>query len=143
MSLPLSFPLSVLFLHLQHHLPDFIPIYRYVFTRRFEAVSAGCDAIGSFFCRNAKGKFAAFRRYFFNFLEFLAVGSLNRNLDILQGIAITIQRRAANQAWFEFMPADVNFDEANTSFQNIKLYRDFQFGQLMSLVMTDQRLYRS
>lgn len=55
----------------------------------------------------------------------------------------TSRRRAANQAWFEFMPADVNFDEANTSFQNIKLYRDFQFGQLMSLVMTDQRLYRS
>jgi alkaline phosphatase D len=55
----------------------------------------------------------------------------------------TQRRRNANQAWFEFMPADVSFDAANASFQNIKIYRDFQFGSLMSLVMTDQRLYRS
>jgi alkaline phosphatase D len=53
------------------------------------------------------------------------------------------RRRNANQAWFEFMPADVSFDAANPSFQNIKIYRDFQFGKLMQLVMTDQRLYRS
>jgi alkaline phosphatase D len=55
----------------------------------------------------------------------------------------TARRRSANQAWFEFMPADVNFDNANTSFQNIKIYRDFQFGKLMQLVMTDERLYRT
>ncbi len=53
------------------------------------------------------------------------------------------RRRNANQAWFEFMPADVSFDAANASFQNIRIYRDFQFGNLMSLIMTDQRLYRS
>ena len=53
------------------------------------------------------------------------------------------RRRNANQAWFEFMPADVTFDAANPSFQNIKIYRDFQFGKLMQLVMTDERLYRS
>ena len=53
------------------------------------------------------------------------------------------RRRNANQAWFEFMPADVDFDAANTSFQNIKIYRDFQFGKLMQLAMTDERLYRS
>jgi alkaline phosphatase D len=53
------------------------------------------------------------------------------------------RRRNANQAWFEFMPADVDFDSANTTFQNIKIYRDFQFGKLMQLVMTDERLYRS
>jgi alkaline phosphatase D len=53
------------------------------------------------------------------------------------------RRRNANQAWFEYMPADVDLDTASTSFQNIKIYRDFQFGKLMQLVMTDERLYRS
>lgn len=53
------------------------------------------------------------------------------------------RRRSANQAWFEFMPADVAFDGQATSFQNIRIYRDFQFGSLMQLVMTDQRLYRA
>ncbi|WP_034619016.1 alkaline phosphatase D family protein [Chitinibacter tainanensis] len=55
----------------------------------------------------------------------------------------TARRRAANQAWYEFMPADVAFDANATGFQTIRLYRDFQFGQLMQLVMTDQRLYRT
>jgi alkaline phosphatase D len=55
----------------------------------------------------------------------------------------TSRRRNANQAWFEYMPADVTLDAANTTFQNIKIYRDFQFGKLMQLVMTDERLYRS
>lgn len=59
--------------------------------------------------------------------------------DLHQGA----RRRNANQAWFEFMPADVSLDAANTTFQNIKIYRDFQFGKLMQLVMTDQRLYRA
>ncbi|WGG51423.1 alkaline phosphatase D family protein [Rugamonas sp. DEMB1] len=53
------------------------------------------------------------------------------------------RRRSANQAWFEYMPADVSFDAASDSVQNIKIYRDFQFGKLMQLVMTDERLYRS
>ncbi|MBA5607974.1 alkaline phosphatase D family protein [Duganella sp. FT3S] len=53
------------------------------------------------------------------------------------------RRRNANQAWFEYMPADVSLDTASTSFQNIKIYRDFQFGKLMQLVMTDERLYRA
>ena len=55
----------------------------------------------------------------------------------------TNRRRSANQAWFEYMPADVVLDSAATGFQNIKIYRDFQFGRLMSLVMTDERLYRA
>jgi alkaline phosphatase D len=55
----------------------------------------------------------------------------------------TGRRRNANQAWFEYMPADVSLDGANTTFQNIKIYRDFQFGKLMQLVMTDERLYRA
>ncbi|MES2917219.1 MAG: alkaline phosphatase D family protein [Pseudomonadota bacterium] len=52
------------------------------------------------------------------------------------------RRRSANQAWFEFMPADVTFQEANPSFQNIQLYRDLKFGTVMHLVMTDERLYK-
>lgn len=53
------------------------------------------------------------------------------------------RRRSANQAWFEFMPADVTLDLANPSFQNIQIYRQFQFGDLATLVMTDERLYRA
>jgi len=55
----------------------------------------------------------------------------------------TARRRAANQAWFEFMPADVSFDQADTSFHNIQIYRSFTFGNLATLVMTDERLYRA
>jgi alkaline phosphatase D len=60
----------------------------------------------------------------------------NRNLPQ------TERRRNANQAWFEFMPADVQFQEVNPSFQNIKLYRDLRFGANVHLVMTDERLYK-
>ncbi|MWL88046.1 alkaline phosphatase [Cupriavidus sp. SW-Y-13] len=55
----------------------------------------------------------------------------------------TARRRAASQAWFEFMPADVSFDQADTSFRNIQIYRSFTFGNLAMLVMTDERLYRA
>lgn len=55
----------------------------------------------------------------------------------------TPRRRSANQAWFEYTPADVSIDLANPSFQNIQIYRSFAFGNLATLVMTDQRLYRS
>ncbi|SAI60536.1 Alkaline phosphatase D precursor [Bordetella ansorpii] len=55
----------------------------------------------------------------------------------------TARRRSANQAWFEFMPADVSLDLSNPSFNNIQIYRAFRFGKLASLVMTDQRLYRT
>jgi alkaline phosphatase D len=57
----------------------------------------------------------------------------------------TSRRRNANQAWAEYMPVDfgdVSFDLANPAFNNIRIYRDFQFGSLMHLVMTDERLYR-
>jgi alkaline phosphatase D len=53
------------------------------------------------------------------------------------------RRRNANQAWFEYMPADVPFDAADPAFDNIRIYRDFEFGPLVHLVMTDERLYRS
>ncbi|MCD0505709.1 alkaline phosphatase D family protein, partial [Bordetella petrii] len=55
----------------------------------------------------------------------------------------TPRRRSANQAWFEFMPADVSLDTANPAFDNIQIYRAFRFGNLASLVMTDERLYRA
>lgn len=57
----------------------------------------------------------------------------------------TARRRAASQAWIEYMPldfGDVSFDTANAAYDNIRIYRDFQFGNLMHLVMTDERLYR-
>jgi alkaline phosphatase D len=57
----------------------------------------------------------------------------------------TTRRRSANQAWAEYMPidwGDVSFDLANAAYDNIRIYRDFRFGTLMHLVMTDQRLYR-
>ncbi|NIF73814.1 metallophosphatase [Burkholderia sp. Ap-962] len=55
----------------------------------------------------------------------------------------TARRRGANQAWFEYMPADVSFTADNPSFQNIQIYRSFSFGNLATLVMTDERLYRA
>ncbi|WP_296948752.1 alkaline phosphatase [uncultured Massilia sp.] len=57
----------------------------------------------------------------------------------------TARRRSANQAWAEYMPVDwgdVSFDLANAAYDNIRIYRDFRFGTLLHLVMTDQRLYR-
>ena len=57
----------------------------------------------------------------------------------------TARRRAASQAWIEYMPldfGDLSFDTANAAYDNIRIYRDFQFGNLMHLVMTDERLYR-
>jgi alkaline phosphatase D len=53
------------------------------------------------------------------------------------------RRRSATQAWFEYMPADVPFDPENPSHANIQLYRDFRFGRLAHLIMTDERLHRS
>lgn len=57
--------------------------------------------------------------------------------------ARTARRRSASQAWFEFMPADVSIDLNNPSFQNIQIYRSFTFGNLATLLMTDERLYRA
>ncbi len=57
----------------------------------------------------------------------------------------TARRRAASQAWIEYMPldfGDLSFDTSNAAYDNIRIYRDFQFGNLMHLVMTDERLYR-
>jgi alkaline phosphatase D len=57
----------------------------------------------------------------------------------------TSRRRNASQAWAEYMPVDfgdVSFSLNAGGYDNIRIYRDFQFGTLMHLVMTDERLYR-
>ncbi|HEX7690154.1 MAG TPA: alkaline phosphatase D family protein [Burkholderiaceae bacterium] len=62
-----------------------------------------------------------------------------------ENVQQTARRRAASQAWIEYMPidfGDVSFDTANQAYDNIRIYRDFRFGDLMHLVMTDERLYR-
>lgn len=67
----------------------------------------------------------------------------NHQTYALDNPAQTDRRRNANQAWFEFMPADVAFNAADTSFSNIQIYRDFKVGNLAHFVMTDERLYRA
>ena len=59
------------------------------------------------------------------------------------------RRKAANQAWFEYMPVDY-MDEPDFSYdpeaeypKDIRIYRDFVFGKNLHLVMTDLRSYRS
>ena len=57
----------------------------------------------------------------------------------------TARRRSASQAWAEYMPidwSDVQFDANNASYDNISIYRSFNYGGLMDLVMTDERLFR-
>lgn len=53
-------------------------------------------------------------------------------------------RKDAQQAWFEFVPARVSFNEsADHPFDRLKLYRSFKFGNLGELFMTDSRTYRT
>lgn len=53
------------------------------------------------------------------------------------------QREDADQAWFEYQPADVEYDEAASYPNDIKIYRTRRFGKHMELFLTDQRYYRS
>jgi len=48
-------------------------------------------------------------------------------------------RTAASKAWFYSMPVDVQVE----SFDKIKIYREFCFGDLMKIILTDERSYRS
>jgi alkaline phosphatase D len=49
----------------------------------------------------------------------------------------------AMHAWWEFMPARVEYDPGGDSLQDrFRLWRDLQFGDLVDLVMTDERLFR-
>ena len=58
------------------------------------------------------------------------------------------RRRAANQAWFEYMPVDFadpafEYDPAATPPDDIRIWRDFGFGKHVHLVLTDLRTHRS
>ncbi|MDC0678050.1 alkaline phosphatase D family protein [Sorangium atrum] len=62
------------------------------------------------------------------------------------------RRKAANQAWFEYMPAEYPNDPKGDEFRydsaveypdDITIYRDFSFGKHVHLVMTDLRSYRA
>ncbi|WP_254824384.1 alkaline phosphatase D family protein [Haloglomus halophilum] len=49
----------------------------------------------------------------------------------------------AIHAWWEFMPARLGYDPEAESLQDrFQLWRSFEFGDLLKLVMTDERLYR-
>ncbi len=72
----------------------------------------------------------------------------NGSFDAKTGIGDNTEqlprRLAANQAWFENMPADISFTlDPGAGITGIRIYRDLKFGKLMHLVMTDQRLYRA
>ncbi|WP_437924415.1 alkaline phosphatase D family protein [Sorangium sp. So ce291] len=59
------------------------------------------------------------------------------------------RRKAANQAWFEYMPVDYRAGEdfqysSGAAYpEDITIYRDFTFGKHVHLVMTDLRSYRA
>jgi alkaline phosphatase D len=49
----------------------------------------------------------------------------------------------AMHAWWEYMPARVEYDPAGESVQErFRLWRSFEFGDLVTLAMTDERLFR-
>lgn len=53
-------------------------------------------------------------------------------------------KRDAQQAWSEYVPARVVFDPlAEHPFDALRIYRRFQFGDLVDLFLTDERTYRS
>ncbi|WP_336002111.1 alkaline phosphatase D family protein [Halorientalis halophila] len=51
---------------------------------------------------------------------------------------------AGIRAWWEYMPVRVGYDpNAADLQQRLRLYRTFEFGDLLDLVVTDERLYRT
>jgi alkaline phosphatase D len=49
----------------------------------------------------------------------------------------------AMHAWWEYMPARVDYEPGGESLQErFQLWRTFQFGDLLTLTMTDERLFR-
>ena len=52
------------------------------------------------------------------------------------------RRENATRAWAEFNAVGVSYNAAKGPLDEIVIYRSFDFGNLMQLVMTDQRLYR-
>lgn len=51
-------------------------------------------------------------------------------------------RQAATQAWAEYTPTSIPIDINNKNFDSLQIYRTFKFGNLLELVLTDERLYR-
>ncbi|WP_437980584.1 alkaline phosphatase D family protein [Sorangium sp. So ce117] len=79
-------------------------------------------------------------------------GATAAYLDGRQPETDDYRRKAANQAWFEYMPAeypndpkgdDFRYDRAVAYPDDITIYRDFPFGKHVHLVMTDLRSYRA
>jgi alkaline phosphatase D len=52
------------------------------------------------------------------------------------------QRQDADQAWFEYQPADVPWDGTKAYPDDIKIYRTLRYGKHMELFLTDERFYR-
>jgi alkaline phosphatase D len=59
------------------------------------------------------------------------------------------RRKAANQAWFEYMPVDYlgnpefKYDPSKDFPGDLKIWRDFTFGKHVHLIMTDLRSFRA
>jgi len=51
-------------------------------------------------------------------------------------------RQWATQAWIEYIPTNISFEIDKEPLAATQIYRAFQFGNLLELVMTDERLYR-
>ncbi|MGI2904712.1 alkaline phosphatase D family protein [Tolypothrix sp. VBCCA 56010] len=51
-------------------------------------------------------------------------------------------RQLANQAWAEYTPTSIPFLGNRGPLASLQIYRTFKFGNLLELVMTDERLYR-
>jgi alkaline phosphatase D len=55
---------------------------------------------------------------------------------------VTAQREDADQAWFEYQPADVPWDDSASYPDDIKIYRTLRYGKHLELFLTDERYYR-
>lgn len=53
------------------------------------------------------------------------------------------RREAADRAWFEYQPVEVEYDENAAYPDDIRIYRKLRYGQHIELFMTDERFYRS
>ncbi len=54
----------------------------------------------------------------------------------------TDRRTAANRAWFEYVPVDLEHDATKQYPEDIRIYRSLRFGKHVDLICTDGRSYR-
>jgi alkaline phosphatase D len=52
------------------------------------------------------------------------------------------RRHASSQAWFEYQPADVEFNGSGSFPEDIQIYRTLRYGKHVEIILTDQRYYR-